>query len=88
MSNTWIVVFLLIAVVSRDTPPQTPVIGIYTEDTEDPYSTGKYSTYIAASYVKNVQMAGAQVVPLFYHLSNEQLDILLPKLNGVLFPGG
>ena len=33
-------------------------------------------------------MAGAQVIPLFWHLSHKQLDSILPKLNGVFFPGG
>jgi gamma-glutamyl hydrolase len=33
-------------------------------------------------------MAGAQVVPIFYHYSTQQLAALLPKINGVFFPGG
>lgn len=45
-------------------------------------------TYIAASYIKNLQMAGAQVIPLFYHYSESQLSDILGKLNGVFFPGG
>jgi hypothetical protein len=45
------------------------------------------STYIASSYVKNLEMAGAQVVPLFYHYSFTQLQDILGKINGVFFPG-
>jgi hypothetical protein len=37
-----------------------PVIGIYTQD----YDGNK--SYIAASYVKYLEMSGARVVPLFY----------------------
>jgi len=53
-------------------PLQHPVIGIYTQDAEDFASLGSvdpFATYIAASYVKNLEMAGAQVIPLFYHYS-------------------
>jgi gamma-glutamyl hydrolase len=33
-------------------------------------------------------MAGAQVIPLFYHYSKAQLEDLLSKINGVFLPGG
>jgi hypothetical protein len=33
-------------------------------------------------------MTGAQVVPIFYHYSIEQLQDILSKVNGVFFPGG
>lgn len=33
-------------------------------------------------------MAGAQVIPLFYHYSYSQLSDILGKINGVFFPGG
>ena len=46
-------------------------------------------SYIAASYVKYIQMSGAQVVPIFaYSKKMTYFDNLLPKINGVLFPGG
>lgn len=46
-------------------------------------------SYIAASYVKYIQMSGAQVVPIFsYTKDKAYFDNLLPQLNGVLFPGG
>lgn len=45
-------------------------------------------TYIASSYVKNLEMAGAQVIPLPYHYSEQQLEVLLGKINGVFFTGG
>lgn len=49
---------------------------------------GDKATYIAASYVKNLQMAGAQVVPIFYNQNYLQLEEQLSKINGVFFPGG
>lgn len=90
LSMTW-----LIATV----PVQAPVIGIYTQaDTSDEPKgeiesfkidgASNYS-YIAASYVKYIQISGAQVVPIFaYNKEKSYFDNLLPKLNGVLFPGG
>ena len=45
-------------------------------------------TYIAASYVKYLEMAGARVVPIHYKSSSDQLAALFKKINGILFPGG
>ena len=70
-------------------PPQNPIIGVYTEDAEDFGQTPQpYQTYISASYIKNLEMAGAQVLPLYYHYSQAQLTNILSKINGVFFPGG
>jgi hypothetical protein len=74
---TWLTCLLLVQIVVNQ-PSQQPVIGIYTQDAEDIGKIGNdvrgnYSTYIAASYVKNIEMAGAQVVPIFYHYTNAQL---------------
>lgn len=80
---------LLLLFATAALPSQAPIIGIYTEDAEDFGQAPKEGqTYIAASYVKNIEMTGAQVVPLFYHYSTAQLDDLLGKINGVVFPGG
>lgn len=52
-----VVVLALIQLSTQQTPQQTPVIGIYTQDAEELSSTGNvdpFSTYIAASYVKNL----------------------------------
>jgi gamma-glutamyl hydrolase len=67
-------------------PQQTPIIGIYTQDSD--YPGYENFTYIAASYVKSIEMAGAQVVPIFYHYNTNQLADILSQINGVVFPGG
>jgi gamma-glutamyl-gamma-aminobutyrate hydrolase PuuD len=80
------------------TPPnQFPIIGIYTQsDTSDEPPTPNHQTqslkgsnysYIPASYVKYIQMSGAQVVPIFAYSNRDYFDELLPQINGVLFPG-
>jgi hypothetical protein len=33
-------------------------------------------------------MSGAQVVPIFAYSNRAYFDELLPRINGVLFPGG
>ena len=69
-----------------DMPPQNPVIGIFTMPTEDKNFVP--STYIGASYVKFVEMAGGQVVPLYKFDPISKIMSVLQKINGVIFPGG
>nr|AFK48386.1 unknown [Lotus japonicus] len=68
-----------------------PVIGIVTHPGDG--ATGRLSnttgaSYIAASYVKFVEAAGARVVPLIYNEPTEKLFKKLELVNGVLFTGG
>lgn len=62
-------------------PSQTPIIGIYTQ------AYDHNSTYIAASYVKFIEMSGAQVVPLYSFAEPSSILTTLRKINGVLFTG-
>jgi hypothetical protein len=50
-----------------------PVIGIVTQDNEYGWPPTP-KTYIAASYVKYVEAAGARVVPIFYTRNDTYLD--------------
>jgi gamma-glutamyl hydrolase len=59
-----------------------PIIALLTQ------GAGKHSSYVPASYVKWLEMAGARVVPVSYHATNEEVDNLFPQVNGALFPGG
>ncbi|CAG9313949.1 unnamed protein product [Blepharisma stoltei] len=73
-------------------PPQgdfRPVIGILSVPIF-PYNTWNTTatTYLAASYIKYVEMGGARVVPIRSDSSFAELDFLFPRLNGILFPGG
>ncbi|XP_073246520.1 gamma-glutamyl hydrolase-like [Porites lutea] len=64
-----------------------PIIGILSLDCSDYFS--KYGkSYIAASYVKFIESAGARVVPIRIDSSKEELEELFNSVNGVLFPGG
>ncbi|WZN60794.1 gamma-glutamyl hydrolase [Chloropicon roscoffensis] len=67
-----------------------PLIGIYTQDSPSSYDgiPGKNDEYIAASYAKLVEAAGARPVPVSYNLEREDLMVTLDRLDGFVFPGG
>lgn len=54
--------------------------------TKEMRNLGKY--YIAASYVKYLESAGARVVPIRLDLPLTQYTELFRSINGILFPGG
>ncbi|KAL6556083.1 Gamma-glutamyl [Orobanche gracilis] len=76
---------------SARSPDSRPVIGILTHPGDG--ASGRLNndpnvSYIASSYSKFVESAGARVIPLIY---NEPWEVLYKKLNlvnGVLFTGG
>lgn len=76
---------LIAASLGQNLPPQNPVIGIYTQTLSN--TTTDKSSYIAASYVKFIEMSGAQVVPIYSFANTSDILALLGKINGVLFPG-
>ncbi|XP_055327833.1 gamma-glutamyl hydrolase-like isoform X2 [Paramacrobiotus metropolitanus] len=51
-------------------------------------STRTTPSFIAASYVKWIESAGARVVPVLLSQPPEYYTALMSKINGVLFPGG
>lgn len=44
--------------------------------------------FLASSYVKFLESAGAQVVPIFNNLTTDDYTEMFNSLNGVLYPGG
>ncbi|XP_038048291.1 gamma-glutamyl hydrolase-like [Patiria miniata] len=76
---------LILCVVSSDALNDSPVIGVLSQSTP----SKKYGdAYIAASYVKFVESAGARVVPLLIDQPDSYYEKMFASLNGVLFPGG
>nr|XP_031825645.1 gamma-glutamyl hydrolase-like [Nomia melanderi] len=68
-----------------------PIIGVLSQEVTE-YVNGRYenqyNSYIAASYVKFVEGAGARVVPIWINKSNDYYEDIMRKINGVLWPGG
>jgi len=78
-----LVVFVFVVVSAND----RPIIGVFTQATEStlvPF--GK--SYIAASYVKWLESAGARVVPIFHTATQVELKAVFNSINGIFFPGG
>lgn len=65
---------------------ERPIIGVLTQEFYNP-QPGRNS-FIAASYVKFLESAGARVVPVMINKSEEEYTQLFKSINGVLFPGG
>ncbi|XP_074029676.1 gamma-glutamyl hydrolase isoform X1 [Leptinotarsa decemlineata] len=69
----------------------TPVIGILSQEMYivAKYFPGEhYESFIAASYVKFLESAGAKVVPVWIGQSDEYYQRVVNYTNGILFPGG
>ncbi|XP_006019197.2 gamma-glutamyl hydrolase isoform X1 [Alligator sinensis] len=66
---------------------ERPIIGILTQECSPSFlKHGK--SYLAASYVKFIESAGARVMPIRLNCSDEEYDRIFQSINGVLFPGG
>ncbi|KAM9096549.1 gamma-glutamyl hydrolase isoform X1 [Sarcophilus harrisii] len=67
---------------------ERPIIGILAQANhmKNLKHHGKY--YIAASYIKYLESAGARIVPIRLTQSDEEYDNLFHSINGILFPGG
>lgn len=68
-----------------------PIIGVLAQRPPDRMVAGldkNYTSYIAASYVKYLESAGARVVPILTYQDDAYYEELAGSLNGILFPGG
>ncbi|KAL0871974.1 hypothetical protein ABMA27_004415 [Loxostege sticticalis] len=69
-----------------------PIIGVLSQEQaynlKDVYAQENFMSYIAASYVKDVEASGARVVPILIGKDRQYYRSLLERINGVLFPGG
>ncbi|KAH0951379.1 hypothetical protein HN011_007138 [Eciton burchellii] len=68
-----------------------PIIGILTQEIDHNLNNkypNQYHSYIAASYVKFVEGAGARPVPIWIGANDSYYEDILSKINGVLWPGG
>ena len=73
---------------SANAPNMRPIIGILTQPMGSERNSTNEDAYIAASYVKFVEMAGGRAVPVFHYESNKYLTDTFNSINGLLMPGG
>ncbi|XP_074478295.1 gamma-glutamyl hydrolase-like isoform X2 [Sebastes fasciatus] len=63
-----------------------PIIGVLAQEIRSPKAN--QTSYIAASYVKFLESAGARVVPVMISQTLEEYKTLFNSINGILYPGG
>uniref|UniRef100_A0ACB8FDE4 Uncharacterized protein n=1 Tax=Sphaerodactylus townsendi TaxID=933632 RepID=A0ACB8FDE4_9SAUR len=64
------------------------IVGILAQETDFESFQKFGSSYIAASYVKFIESAGARVVPIRLNRSDEEYNKIFYSINGILYPGG
>ncbi|GFH53388.1 hypothetical protein CTEN210_09864 [Chaetoceros tenuissimus] len=92
--NQFILLLSSLLIISCLASSSTPVIGILsqplrthvTASENDINSTD--SNYIAASYVKWVELSGARSIPIPYDADDELIHEIFSQINGLLLPGG
>ncbi|KAM3592932.1 uncharacterized protein V6R79_001958 [Siganus canaliculatus] len=63
-----------------------PIIGVLAQEVHLPKPN--QTAYIAASYVKYLEAAGARVVPVMINQTQDEYKKLFNSINGILYPGG
>ncbi|XP_027860016.1 gamma-glutamyl hydrolase [Xiphophorus couchianus] len=79
---------LLCAAASSQQPNDRPIIGVLAQENlpDDQFARG--SSYIAASYIKFLESAGARVAPIRINRTEEEYIKIFNSINGLLLPGG
>ena len=74
---------------TNEDSPHVPTIGVLSQPSSwvSLYPPDEFS-YIAASYIKALEAAGAKVVPIKFDWSDEKLKEVFKGINGLLLPGG
>lgn len=91
MFSLILVASLVAVVVGHGVAPSNdwPIIGVFTQpSTSTAGNCNGKCVYLAASYVKYLESAGARVVPIDYYATNSELDTIFNSVNGIFFPGG
>lgn len=91
MKSLIFIFFLLTNIFSRKFrffPNDRPIIGILSHRSYTSFYPPSEYSFIASSYVKFLESSGAQVVPIHYDSPEEELKMMLDKINGLLIPGG
>jgi len=65
-----------------------PIIGILAQEVNASDPRIKNLSYIAASYVKQVESGGGRVIPILINQPEGYYSKMFRRINGLLFPGG
>ncbi|XP_039971601.1 zgc:171566 [Xiphias gladius] len=65
-----------------------PIVGVLAQENLPGDQFAQGSSYIAASYVKYLEGAGARVVPIRINRTEEEYAKIFYSINGLLLPGG
>ncbi|GJQ68319.1 hypothetical protein Trydic_g16914 [Trypoxylus dichotomus] len=68
-----------------------PIVGILSQETfsvNQFFPQQKFHSFIAASYVKFLESAGARPIPIMIGKEKKYYEDLMKHTNGILFPGG
>ncbi|XP_055966927.1 gamma-glutamyl hydrolase [Sorex fumeus] len=76
------------SVLPFNTASKKPIIGILMQRCHHKAMKKLGNYYIAASYVKYLESAGARVVPIRIDLMKDEYEKIFKSINGILFPGG
>ncbi|XP_068199648.1 gamma-glutamyl hydrolase-like [Antennarius striatus] len=76
-------IFALLPLFSSGSTNDRVIIGVLSQNVKN-----EQASYIAASYVKFLEAAGARVAPILLDQSDDYYRKLFRSINGVLFPGG
>ncbi|XP_013856545.1 gamma-glutamyl hydrolase, partial [Austrofundulus limnaeus] len=86
-ANMFLLLFIsLFSLCSSADRNDKPIIGVLAQEAFQPKPN--QSAYIAASYVKFLESAGARVVPVMINQTLDQYKTLFNSINGILYPGG
>ncbi|XP_060099693.1 gamma-glutamyl hydrolase [Heteronotia binoei] len=83
-----VAISLLLQSLPEDSRNDRPILGILAQETDFKSFQKLGSSYIAASYVKFIESAGARVVPVRLNRSEEEYNKIFQSINGILYPGG
>ncbi|XP_020816912.1 gamma-glutamyl hydrolase A-like [Drosophila serrata] len=83
---------LIGSLLSASADISSPIIGVLTQEVYTDGLISRYfdnkTSYIAASYVKYLEGAGARVLPIWIGRNRSYYEDVMKKINGVLLPGG
>ncbi|ERL92913.1 hypothetical protein D910_10218 [Dendroctonus ponderosae] len=87
----FLILFSRVAASGLEASNDRPIIGVLSQETyivRSYFPNETYDSFIAASYVKFLEAAGARVLPVWIGQDEDYYRRVVNRTNGLLFPGG